>query len=201
MRCFAIRASERPSMRLGERPVCTVDRNVRPPSLSGCPAMPDAAIATPWAGGLVGGESLGGRSEVRGRSHGDAVRQNSRTVSRPHRSHRLPCRSEREAPMLAATLPTLVGAIPHPKTTTIMEFPESELQNVIHNHVSCFPGCSFGEIRSDAVARLSRKANLAHQARVALLRDPDFERRVKVATYLLMYEGKIKESADEYRCA
>ena len=79
-----------------------------------------------------------------------------------------------------------------------MEFRESELQAVIHEHVSRFPiGCSFGEICSDAGSRLSRKANLSHQARVALSRSPDFRRRVEVAISLLMYEEKIKESVEE----
>ena len=34
------------------------------------PTMPDAAITTPWAGGIGGGESPSGRSEVRRQIHG-----------------------------------------------------------------------------------------------------------------------------------
>ena len=81
VRWIAIQAGERRSMRLCGRPDCTVDRIARTPSLSGSPNLPDAAIATPWQGGIGGGESPGGRSGIRRRSHGGAVRQYSRTVS------------------------------------------------------------------------------------------------------------------------
>ena len=86
-----------------------------------------------------------------------------------------------------------------------MEFRASELQAVILKYLSrSWGGCIFRQICSDAGTRLSMRESLTnHQAR-ALIEDPDFRERVRVAIFLLMYDEKIRESFEEdivrYRC-